>query len=754
MAEGDKKTTKKTTTKRVSKTSTTATNAAQDEVTIKPRVKRAKKTTSGATKVERPSVFREFTEEEEFASKIDMNKVRSGVRRHILMVLICGVIFAFGGGVATYILRKTYSADAFLVYQQERPERLAGTYTLSKFSLPTVVQMMRLPMHYKAVKSILGLNIPIEDLDEMVEIENPHNKSNLIKVSCVGKNPTLVVNVANTLSSVIVKHSEELSRKQLQMAHDYFFSQQKSANARLDAQDKALAGFKSENPHFELSSGHSTLIDSAAKARAEYQNSALAYNTLLVEFENLQREAANVPEHTVKYAYEESPLKDRIQQTEMALLEARTRYAPDNPKVKILETSLGELRKMLSEVSMDDRQGKVYEKNPLKEQLNVELMRLQGKLRSSQKLKEDLQESMVLAEQELETLPQDQIQYAKLMHKKAAAQDEIKQLANAVRSTELLLKLGKGDVDVYHRADTAQAYSSKWDNYVNFFPLVGFILGCFFGLGLAAIVEALDRKVCTEKQVELSYTAPCLQIVPDIRGLARKDSEGALLFYIRSLSERVESSIGAEGFSSVAFTSSVAGEGKSALAYHFARYYAERRGQKVVFVEFDPRSNPFVSMTKKKGKKEENLPCIEQYLNGTATLTDITKKGSVDCIKAGFDPNMNELVISDKMKALWSELNKKYDLVVMETPTVIDDTYASNLLRFTDLCVFVVASSKVTKPVIDSALHELESKNIHADGIVLNRVQPTYVNDARIQKERKRLRRQYWKNILSSNKKK
>jgi len=698
------------------------------------------------------SVFKEHDEEEEFVSRIDMNKVRTGVRRHLLMVLIWGVIFACGGAGVTYFLGRTYVAEAFLVYQQERPQQLAGTYSISQFSLPTLVQMMKLPVHFKAVKSILNLEEPVDEIIETVDIGSPHNQSNLIKIACTANNPNFVVNVVNALSTVVVKHSEELTRKQLQMAYDYFDAQQKAATQKLEIQEKSIADFKKENPHFELKSGHSTLIDTAAKVQTEYQSASLAYNRLLVEFENLQREASNIPEHTVKYAYEESPLKDRIARTEMALLEARTRYAPDNPKIKILETSLQELRKMLSDVSLDERQGKVYEKNPLKEQLNVEVMRLQGKLRSAQKLKEDLADAVEDAEKELENLPQEQIQYAKLMHRKVAAEEEIRQLNNALRSTELLLSLGKGDVEIYHKADNARAYASKWNNFVQLFPLVGFILGCFFGLGLAMVVEAVDRRLCTEKQVDLAYNIPCLQVIPEIRGLAKKDSEEKLLFFMRNLAERLETMAEGSPLSSMAFTSSLPGEGKSSLAYHFARYYHERRKKKVIFLDFDYRKNPFCQEPSEKITRKKAAPFVENYLHGEVPLSEIIRSGYVDCIKVGDDPNMKELIMSPWMNTLWNELQRKYDIIIIDTPSVVDDTYASNLIKFADCCIFVVGSSKITTSYVDSGLKELESKGVNINGIVLNRVLPVYVDDARVQAERKRSKRQRWRKMWGKEK--
>jgi len=710
--------------------------------------KKTKKTTGQEwpkTRKEEFSIIRDSSDSEELGGRIDFRKGLLGIRRHVWMILACGVLFAGLSVVGEHFLSHSYTAEAYLLYKNEKAKALTSSYTLNRFSLPTLIQMMRMESHFKATKSILGLNTDIEELMDMVQVTAPRGRSDLIRISCHTEEPSLAINLANTLGNVVVKHSEDLNRRQLQRAQGYFTERLEVAQQRLTRNSREIADFKRENPHFELNTGSSTLVAQASQAKSEYEHAAIMYNTQLVEYENLKRETARIPEHIVQYAYEESPLKDRIVSTEMALLEARTRYAPDNPKIKILESTLEELRKLVSEGSLSDAAGKIYEKNPLKKELDIELMRFHGKLRAAQKLREDMAESLARSEVEMQTLPQEQMIFAKLLQTKESTENELEQLEATLRSVDLLTSLGTSDVELYQMSDNAKSILSRWDGYQAFFPFVGFALGLLFGMGVSFVVEITDRRLCTPRQVATAYNIPCLQVVPEISRLTkRRDADKRLLFYVRSFLDHVEAATGNQPCSSIAFTSALDREGKSCLSYYVARYFKEKLNKRTVIVECDYRKNAFFD-----GESRSDLS-MDSYLKGEAILQDIVfNDDEVDRIKADFDPDMKELTKSQAMKDLWQELSERYDMIIVETPSVVEDDYTLNIARLADVCVFVVGSSQVKKPYVDASLTELEVNGVQPCGIVLNRVYPTYIDDVRVKAERKKNRRAFFRKMFS-----
>ncbi len=102
-------------------------------------------------------------------------------------------------------------------------------------------------------------------------------------------------------------------------------------------------------------------------------------------------------------------------------------------------------------------------------------------------------------------------------------------------------------------------------------------------------------------------------------------------------------------------------------------------------------------------------------------------------MKVGLEePELKELIKSQKMKDLWAQVNKDYQVIIIDTPGLIDDIYAANLAAFCDMNIFVIGSSVSSKELIDTALYELEYQHSRPTGLLLNQVPARYIFDNRV----------------------
>ena len=95
---------------------------------------------------------------------------------------------------------------------------------------------------------------------------------------------------------------------------------------------------------------------------------------------------------------------------------------------------------------------------------------------------------------------------------------------------------------------------------------------------------------------------------------------------------------------------------------------------------------------------------------------------------------------SSYMNRLWETLNESYDLVIVDSPGLIDDDYAMNVAEFADMCVYVLNSPKTNISFVNSSLQLLGHSRIKPAGIVLNQVLPTYIDDPRVKRQWERNR--------------
>ena len=78
------------------------------------------------------------------------------------------------------------------------------------------------------------------------------------------------------------------------------------------------------------------------------------------------------------------------------------------------------------------------------------------------------------------------------------------------------------------------------------------------------------------------------------------------------------------------------------------------------------------------------------------------------------------------MAALFTELRRRFDHIVIDTPPVVPFTDASVLSVLSDATMLVVRASKTPKPLVERALQALSSGNVI--GITLNYIQITPVD--------------------------
>ncbi|MCB1137036.1 MAG: hypothetical protein KDK78_12270, partial [Chlamydiia bacterium] len=510
---------------------------------------------------ERPSVFKD-SEVDNAMEKIDLSRIASGVKRRLWLPVVFGIVLAFGFGILSQHLLKKYNAQVLLLYKAQNRQLnvpgMKGGFNVGFFSMPTMVDMLSLPTHYDAVKSILGLQQTPEQIGEMVSVSIPNKQADLIQISCTADSPGLAVDIVNTLATVGVKHSQTVRGNQLQIARDYFADQARLAQDKLSRKMVEIAQFKKEHNFVSLHTDGTGSLAGMEEAEKQLRDGKMEYESLLIEYENLRREVGKIPDHIVREAYQDDPIRSRIGQTELALLRARTRYAEDNPKVKVLEEELTQLRRMVSESSFEDANDRVYVKNEMKDHLNIELVRLQGRLRAAQKRKEEAELVLNQMNQDFANLPEEQIEFSRLVHSKSMLEEELSMSEEAIRSVDILISLGRGDVELYQTAERAERNKSM---FLTFLPVVGLGLGLTLGLVAALMLELADGRLCTGKELTQRYSPPCIQVIPELSRLNPATAEQKTLFFIRNISDRLTYLRGKESLRSILVTSGINGEG-------------------------------------------------------------------------------------------------------------------------------------------------------------------------------------------------
>ena len=255
---------------------------------------------------------------------------------------------------------------------------------------------------------------------------------------------------------------------------------------------------------------------------------------------------------------------------------------------------------------------------------------------------------------------------------------------------------------------------------------IGAVLGLLAGIGLALIVNTLDRRVKSKEQLEQIAGKPVVGSIPFRKNEDKEQGAEHVVPFREGHSPAAESFrrlrtnlqfLNVDDPPRVfVLTSSVATEGKSETAINLALALAES-GNRVLLVEADlrrPLVVSYLSMPDKVG--------LTNILSGQAKFADVvqeTRHNDVDLLACGpLPPNPSELLSSEISRQLFKDLRRQYDYVIIDSPPLLPVTDGALLARNTDGALLVVRSHRTTGDQVAQAVDNLEKADANLLGLV------------------------------------
>jgi polysaccharide biosynthesis transport protein len=264
--------------------------------------------------------------------------------------------------------------------------------------------------------------------------------------------------------------------------------------------------------------------------------------------------------------------------------------------------------------------------------------------------------------------------------------------------------------------------------------LLGVILGLLVGLGLAALLERVDRRVRGIDELEELYGVPILARIPNSQRLSKRRAEAigpqtqeGEAFRVLRTNLRYFNVDG--GLRSILVTSPEAGDGKSTVARTLAMTMAEM-GDEVVLVEGDLRkggelrgvtggpasglSNVLAGTPFEKVLIEVDVPA---GTGGQARSLTVLPSGPVP-------PNPSELLDSAQMRDLLIKLQERFRMVIIDSPALAAVSDALALVAEVSAVVVVGGLGKTTRDAgraLSKQFSLLDKKPI---GVIANFTEP------------------------------
>jgi succinoglycan biosynthesis transport protein ExoP len=280
---------------------------------------------------------------------------------------------------------------------------------------------------------------------------------------------------------------------------------------------------------------------------------------------------------------------------------------------------------------------------------------------------------------------------------------------------------------------------------------LGLVLGMVLGLGLAFLREGLDTRVRNANEVGERLGLPLLGRIPEppkkLRDADRlvmvEEPTGIHAEAFRMLRTNLEFAMLDHDIRTIMLTSAVAAEGKSTTAANLALAFA-RSGRHVVLVDLDlrkPRLDRFFGLSGKRGIAEVVLGRIEldAALARVPILPEVRGRengeqddliplatssngssGSVEVLTTGqIPPNPGEFVGSNALTKVLARLRDRADLVLIDSPPLLEVGDAMTLSRWVDAVVVIARLQLLRRGTIAETHRLLTTIPAHKLGFVL-----------------------------------
>jgi capsular exopolysaccharide synthesis family protein len=255
--------------------------------------------------------------------------------------------------------------------------------------------------------------------------------------------------------------------------------------------------------------------------------------------------------------------------------------------------------------------------------------------------------------------------------------------------------------------------------------LVGGVLGLALGLLGASLREAVDRRIRTPRDVARVTDVPVVGAIVADRRIrtsplaARAGSRGASAESFRGVRAHLDLLRERDGRRVFVFTAAARRQGTTTTSANVALAIANT-GTSVVVVDADLRRPDLSALFGLQasaglsgllaGRTE-----LEAALRGSGTPGLTVLPAGPAAVNAG------ELIAMPRMRAVLAELARRFEVVIIDTPSIADASDAAVLGALTGSTLLIVAQGDSTRPRLDDALALLEAGGNEPLGIVLTR---------------------------------
>ena len=563
------------------------------------------------------------------------------------------------------------------------------------------------------------------------------NDTYVISISYRHSNPAFAAQVANAFADEYLLDQLESKYEATRRANEWLNERVGELRKNVRDAERAVELFKAEKDIVEADGRDldeqqiARLNEQLVLARAQSAE-AKAKLDQLTEVKSRGGEASSFADQLQSRIISE--LRSKLSEVRREYAELSSKYGRRHPSVINVSAQIADVRR----------------------QLDAEIDRIEASTRNAYEVAKSREKSIEASLQELRgqsvATGQDAIRLRELERDAAATRALFESFLARFKETSEQESLQTADSRIIERAvvPTSPTWPSK-----KLIAAIGGLLSLCAGIGLAFLLELLDRGFRTGDQLEDVTGAPVLASMPMLesalprrsalgrlfRSRKRANEEAALARELTSrqvldhplspFTEAIRSLRMGLRYANldnppkvVLMTSALPGEGKSTIASNLAQH-AANTGEKVLLIDMDLR-HPALSDVYAKDSPQG----IVELVTGEAKISSVVKVDQqsklrfIPASRSDLISHTSEVLGSKRIKDFLRQLREVFDLIVIDSSPLLPVTDGRALIDAVDSVVLVVKWETTNQDAVKSAFRQsfgLEDKLI---GSVLSQINP------------------------------
>jgi len=544
----------------------------------------------------------------------------------------------------------------------------------------------------------------------------PVKESRVARLRYEDPDPRFAAQVANAVAEAYIAESMAVRSTTTGNASEWLEQQMVDLERKLTTSSKTLFDFKRshdivatswEDRQSIISQRLTVINDALTKARvrlAELQAKNEGILALGGAVESGQGEVESLPAVAASRTIQDLKVLHMSVRSECADL--RVKYLEDHPKLEACAKKLA------------------LTQQGLKDEVRLALATVQKEYQETAKTQRNLQKLLEETKSDAFGLNQYEREYQELKRAHDNNQRLYDMVLKRLKDTDMAGLLNVSNVRILDRAQPS---------LVPIRPSVGrnLVLAAIFGLlggiGLAFLVEYLDRTITSQQQVEEKLGLTFLGIVPSIE--RSKDGTSQDLFVhalpksaaaecLRAVRTNLLFMSPEKALRTILVTSSGPQEGKTTTATSLAVTMANS-GNRVLLVDADMR-RPRVHRIFGK----QNKVGLSSLILGEGKLPALVQETGIDnlwVLPCGpIPPNPAELLHTTAFKRIVAEMAAAYDRVIIDSPPVGVVADSVVMATLVDGTLVVLKAGKTDLILASQAVKQLRDVNAPIFGAVLN----------------------------------